>query len=481
MILDADICYRAVRSRDPRFDGRFFTGVLSTGIYCRPTCPARTPRRENVRFFACAAAAEAAGLRPCLRCRPETAPGTPAWSGSAATVSRALRLIEDGFLDRGGVDDLAGTLGVGARHLRRLFAEHLGASPHSVATTRRIHFARRLLDETSLPVTEIAFSAGFSSIRRFNAAFRNVFGRPPSQFRRSRSADPGAVLRLRLQRRRPYDVEAVLRFLADRAIPGVEQVGDRYRRTVEVSGDMGVIEILPNGDGAVDLAAPASLSRALPELVARTRRLFDLDADPQRVAAHLCRDPDLAPVVMRRPGLPLPGAWDGFEMLVRAIVGQQVSVAAARTLLGRIAREYGERLKAAGELHILFPRPERLARARLERLGIVSARARALRRAARAVAEGQLVLDLSATPEQLASALTALPGIGEWTAQMVAMRALGDPDAFPAADLGLLRGARAVLGTESSRELKSRAEAWRPWRAYAAAYLWDTKRTEVAR
>jgi AraC family transcriptional regulator of adaptative response / DNA-3-methyladenine glycosylase II len=481
MTLDPDICYRAVRSRDPRFDGRFFTGVLTTGIYCRPICPARTPRRENVRFFACAAAAQAAGLRPCLRCRPETAPGTPAWSGSAATVSRALRLIEDGFLDRGGVDELAGALGVGARHLRRLFAEHLGASPHSVAATRRIHFARRLLDETSLPVTEIAFSAGFSSIRRFNAAFRAAFGRPPSDFRRSCSHEAGAVIRLRLQRRRPYDITAVLRFLADRAIPGVERVGDNYRRTVTVNGVAGVIEITARPDGGVELKAPASLSRALPELVARTRRLFDLDADPELVATHLGRDPGLAPMVERWPGLPLPGAWDGFEMLVRAIVGQQVSVSAARTLLGRIAREYGEQVGGEGKLQVVFPRPERLARARVERLGIVGTRARALRAAAGAVAAGRIALDLSSPPEQVSSGLTDLAGIGEWTAQMVAMRALGDPDAFPASDLGLVQGARAALGTSSPRELQLRAEAWRPWRAYAAAYLWQRRQTEAIR
>lgn len=471
MWIDPDICYRAVASRDPRFDGRFFTAVMTTGVYCRPVCPARTPRRENVRFFACAAAAEAAGFRPCMRCRPETAPGTPAWSGSAASVTRALRLIEDGFLDDHRVDDLAELLGMGGRHLRRLFDAHLGASPVKVAVSRRVHFARRLLDDPGIAITEAAFAAGFSSMRRFNDAFRKVFGVAPSTIRRSRPPVHAATVSLLLRRRPPYDAACVVEFLARRAVAGLERVDHRYRRVVTFSGGAGIVAVTPRDDG-VRLEVPAALNRSLPDIVARTRLVFDLDADPLAIGAHLSRDAALAPLVAGGPGLVVPGGWDGFETLVRVIVGQQVSVAAARTLLGRIVARYGRPVDVGGERWTAFPTPRRMARARLERVGLTPARAGAVRAAARRVADGTIDLGRHRSPEETARALYTVDGIGEWTAGMVAMRALGDPDAFPAGDLGLRRAAANVLNISDRRSLVARAERWRPWRAYAAAILW---------
>lgn len=473
MTLDPDICYRAVKSRDARFDGRFFTGVISTGVYCRPVCPARTPRPENVRYFECAAAAEEAGFRPCMRCRPETSPGTPAWVGSSATVSRALRLIDEGFLDRAGVDELSSVLGVGPRHLRRLFDAHLGASPTTVALTRRVHFARRLIDQTRLPVTEVAYSAGFSSVRRFNDAFRKVFGRSPSRIRRAAARRPSddAVLTLRLPYRPPIDFGASMAFLGARALDGVELVDGSYRRSVAIDGVGGVIEVSPGDGNHLVLTVSAALSRSLPRVVERVRRVFDLGADPHRIASHLASDPALAGLVRRNPGLRVTSGWDGFEVAVRAVVGQQVSVAGARTVVGRIAREYGEPI---GEAEALFPTPERLRHARLERLGMTRARARAIRALASAVLAGDLDFDRPADLDDAVTALTRIDGVGRWTAHYIAMRGRGDPDAFPSGDRGLLKAARHVAGVTSERSLRERAERWRPWRAYAAVHLWHS-------
>jgi len=478
MELDADVCYRAVISRDPRFDGRFFTGVESTGIYCRPVCPARTPRRENVRFFACAAAAEEAGFRACRRCRPETSPGTPAWMGSSATVSRALRLISEGFLDSAGVDELAGVLGVGARHLRRLFDEHLGASPRSVALTRRVHFARALLDQTPLPITEVAFSSGFSSVRRFNDAFRKVFDTSPSRLRSGvAEARAPVALRLRLPFRPPLDWRALIDFHRARAVPGVEVVGATYRRSVEVDGTVGEIEVHPPAQGNhAHLVVSAGLSRSLSRVVERVRRVFDLDADPSGIAAHLARDRGLAQLVRRRPGLRVPGAWDGFEVAVRAIVGQQVSVAGATTVLGRIAEQYGRVVDLGNGVTRLFPTPERLARARLSRVGVTLGRERAIRALARAVCDGDVDLRRPSALDDTVGRLTRIEGVGAWTAHYIAMRGCGDPDAFPAGDLHLRRAAGVVLGAGTEAALEERAAAWRPWRAYAAIHLWETQR-----
>lgn len=477
--LDPDACYRAIASRDPRFDGRFFTGVTTTGIYCRPVCPARTPKRENVLFFACAAAAEAAGFRPCRRCRPETAPGTPAWIGSAATVSRALRLIGEGALDgdSGGVGALARRLGVGARHLSRLFARHLGAAPIAVAQTRRVHFARELVGSTDLAISRVAFCSGFSSVRRFNAAMKAAFGRSPSEMRErrggARAAADGA-LEFRLAYRPPYDFDALLGFLRQRAIPGVESIdGSRYRRAFRVGETTGTLEVAHAEDErSLRLRVAAAPSRDLVLLVERVRRLFDLGADPLRIALALSRDPRLAPLVAARPGLRVPGAWDGFETAVRAILGQQVSVAAATTLAGRLAREFGSPLgsAAADGLTHLFPGPATLATADIaSRLPLQRSRADAIKALARALRDGALALDAARGLDDAVARLRALPGIGEWTAQVVALRVFGEPDAFPAGDLGI----RRALGLDAEKDVLREAEAWRPWRAYAALHLWN--------
>jgi AraC family transcriptional regulator of adaptative response / DNA-3-methyladenine glycosylase II len=476
--LDPAVCYRALASRDARFDGRFFTGVASTGVYCRPVCPARTPLLRNCRFFASAAAAAQAGFRACRRCRPEAAPGSAAWQGTSAAFGRALRLVADGALDRGDVDALAASVGTGGRQLRRWFEEHLGASPVAVAQTRRVHFAKKLLDETQLPITEVAFAAGFASVRRFNTAMRAAFGAAPRELRRrpaTRAAAPGAALSLRLALRPPFDGEALLAFLAARALPRVEHVADGvYRRSIALAGESGVIEArFAPGAREVVLTLPAGLARHASRVVARARRLFDLDADPAPIAAQLRADPALAAKLARHAGLRVPGAWSGFELAVRAILGQQVTVAGARTLAGRLVDAFGETLAAPdGGVAKLFPSAAALATADLARVGLPRARAAALAALARAVAEGALDLEGGLAPEVARERLLALPGIGPWTAEYVALRALGEPDAFPASDLGLRRalGARRPL---SARGLAARAEAWRPWRGYAAVLLWS--------
>jgi AraC family transcriptional regulator, regulatory protein of adaptative response / DNA-3-methyladenine glycosylase II len=480
MELDAVHCYRALKSRDRRFDGRFFTGVTTTGIYCRPVCPAPAPKRENVRFFPCAAAAEDAGFRPCLRCRPETAPGTPAWQGTSAVVSRGLRLIREGALDGGPVGELATRLGMGERQLRRLFLQHLGTSPLSLARARRLHFARALLDETDLPMTEVAFAAGFQSIRQFNHALRACFGESPGRLRarrRSPAVTQPDVVTLRLAYRPPLDWEAALRFLAARAIPGVEGVdGGVYRRTVEIHAAPGTIEVEKGADGAhlvlrAELGDPAGLLEA----VDRVRRIFDLSADPLRIAGDLERSagPRLSPALGARPGLRVLGAWDAFELAVRAVLGQQISVAGASTLCGRLVQAFGKPLSLGRGLTHLFPTPEALASAEIAVIGVPQARAHTLRALASAVANQTLRLDAARGLDDAVARLRRVPGIGEWTAHYIAMRALGEPDAFPASDLGLrkaLGGERAPL---SPTEVASLAEAWRPWRAYAAMALWS--------
>jgi len=476
--LDAARCYRALVSRDARFDGRFFSAVRTTGVYCRPICPARTPKRANVTFYRCAAAAEAAGFRACLRCRPETSPGTPAWLGTSATVSRALRHIASGALDEGSVADLADRLGIGERHLRRLFLKHLGAAPLAVAQTQRVHFAKRLVVETALPMTQIALDAGFSSIRRFNAAMLRACGRSPTALRRGHRARAAGTrageLVLRLPFRAPFPWEETIAFLAPRAIPGVEEVTpDAYRRSVVVDGVPGVVEVRPPAAGRyLALHVPGELAGGLARLVTAARRLFDLGADPHEIGTQLGRDRALARRVRRCPGLRVPGAWDGFEVAVRAILGQQVTVRGATTLIGRLVASLGTPLpEPRGAVGRLFPAPERVADARLETIGLPRVRAEAVRALARAVAAGRLRLDASAGLEEAVAALVELPGVGPWTAHYVAMRALGEPDAFPAGDLGLRRALlRGRLA--SARELAARAEAWRPWRAYAAMYLW---------
>ena len=495
--LDADRMYLAMESRDRRFEGHFVVGVHSTGVYCRPGCPARIPRRQNVRFYPSAAAAEEQGLRACLRCRPDASPSAPVAIGTPTTVARGLRLIADGALDEAGVDALAERLGVTARHLRRLFEQHLGASPLAVARTQRSHFARKLLEETALPMAEVAHAAGFASLRRFNAAVRSTFRATPSELRcRGMARGPasdglapgdawsaaGQGLVLRLPYRPPLAFEALLSFLAARAIPGVEQVeAGTYARTLELGGHPGVLRVAQERGGRhLRLELQGVRAGDLYAAVTRVRRLFDLDAQPSVVDAHLARDRRLATSVRARPGLRVPGAWDGFEVAVRAVLGQQVTVAGARTLARRLVERFGARVVAAGEgldprgsclpearagLTHQFPSPRALVDADVASIGLPRARADAIRGLARA---------LEADPRALDS-IESLDGIGPWTAAYVAMRTGRDPDALPASDLVLRRVLSGVDGPlGSARAVEAAAAPWRPWRAYAVVHLWTT-------
>jgi len=444
MELDHGRWYEALRSHDPRFDGRLFIAVTTTRIYCRPICPAKRPLKKNVRIYASAAAAEAAGFRPCLRCRPEVAPWTSAWNGTSTTVSRALRLIGEGSLDDGDVEALAQRLGVTSRHMRRLFEEHLGASPIAIAQSRRIHFARTLLADTSLPITDVAFAAGFGSVRRFNAEMKRAYRMAPRDMRRGRVADEGDIV-VRLPYRAPFDYHGLLAFLRPRAIAGVEAVThDEYRRTIAVGDVHGVIRVRDANDSLL-LSVPRAFTHTLKPIVDRVRRLFDVFADPDTIAEDLGRDRTLRPLVRKWPGARVPGAWDTFELSVRAVVGQQVSVAAATTLMGRLAARYGTPIESGDPaLTHVFPSAEVLREATIE--GMPSSRAETIRRIAHGSLDGPLVVK----------------GVGPWTRSYIAMRS-GDPDAFPETDL-VLRKAMDDIG--------KRAEAWRPWRAYAAILLW---------
>jgi AraC family transcriptional regulator of adaptative response / DNA-3-methyladenine glycosylase II len=479
MDLDHDACYRALCLRDARFDGRFFVGVKTTGVYCRPICPAPTPRSENVTFYLTAASAQEAGFRPCLRCRPETAPDLGAWRGTSNTVSRALSLIELGALDEARVDGLAGRLGVGERQLRRLFRQHLGASPIAVAQTRRVLLAKQLIHETHLPMAEIAFASGFGSVRRFNEAFQALFGRSPGALRRAKgpevSAGPQGEIDLLLRYQPPYDWASILEFLRRRAIPGVEIVtADSYARSVDLGGVAGTVKVRRGEGKALRATVRFPKLSALPAIIARLRRLFDLSADPLAIAAHLAKDPVLAPLVEERPGLRVPGAWDGFELAIRAVLGQQISVPAAACLAGRLVAAYGARLaEQDGGLTHLFPRPEVLASADLASLGAPQSRAAALSAVAAAAVADPHLFDATLGLEDAIRRLRSIRGVGEWTAQYIALRQLREPDAFPAADLGLLRAMAKHEGRRrSSAEILDRANAWRPWRAYAAQHLW---------
>jgi AraC family transcriptional regulator, regulatory protein of adaptative response / DNA-3-methyladenine glycosylase II len=480
MDLDHDACYRAVCQRDPRFDGRFFAGVKTTGIYCRPICPARTPRSENVTFYPTAAAAQEAGYRPCLRCRPETAPDLGAWRGTSNTVSRALALIELGALDEASVEDLASRLGVGERQLRRLFHQHLGASPVAVAQTRRVLLAKQLIHESPLPMAEIAFAAGFGSIRRFNETFRALFGRPPGALRQARRLDASAAshgeIELLLRYQPPYDWPAILEFLRRRAIPGIERVtANDYARTLRLGGATGTVTVCPAKNcHALRVQVRFPKLSALPTIIARVRRVFDLAADPIPITAHLAKDPALAPLVEARPGLRVPGAWDGFELAIRAVLGQQITVVAAATLAGRLVTAYGDGLaEPEGRLTHVFPSPGALATADLTALGMPRARAAALSAVAAAAMADPRLFEATSDLDDAVKRLRAIRGVGEWTAQYIALRQLREPDAFPAADLGLLRAMANQDGHKhSSSELLDRAEPWRPWRAYAAQHLW---------
>lgn len=485
---DREACYRALECRDARFDGLIFVGVKSTGVYCRPICPARTPKFQNCEFYDSAAAAQDAGFRPCLRCRPEAAPDLASWRGTSNTVSRALALIGEGALDDRSVESFAERLGVGERHLRRLFLQHLGASPVSVAQTRRVLFAKQLIHETRMPMTEVALAAGFGSIRQFNDTFQSLFHRPPSALRRGNSTgsvslNEGVTLRLRY--RPPYDWDSMIGFLRARAIPEVEAVENgRYLRTVGMDGFAGTVEVSHQPERqsiCVKIRFPNV--RSLPAIVARVRRQFDLGADIETIDAHLSKDPLLAPLVAQRPGLRAPGGWDGFELAVRAILGQQISLTAARRLAGQIAALYGEPVPKAYAGHCglsrLFPTAERLAEVDSIALGMPAARLAALKAVAEAFVRDQKLFRPAGSVEKTVERLKAILGVGEWTAQYIALRAVREMDAFPATDRGLLRGAAAVDHGEAKTltVLLNRAESWRPWRAYAAQHLWAADRT----
>jgi AraC family transcriptional regulator of adaptative response / DNA-3-methyladenine glycosylase II len=476
-----EVYERARLSRDRRFDGQFFVGVRTTGIYCRPICPANAPKSENVTFFPTAAAAGEAGYRPCLRCRPECAPGTPAWSGTSTTVARGLRLIANGALDDSNVESLATRLGVTSRHLRRLFTRHLGASPLAVAHTQRLHFAKQLIDQTTLPMQDIAIAAGYGSVRRFNDSFVNTYGRSPRDLRRVGKEEPahqvGGALSVSLPYREPFDWSSLLVFFDARAIPGVETVAaGRYLRSVHVGGRTGFMGVSLEAD-RIRLTLHGIDTTSMFPVVQRCREMFDLDAPTGEISATLKKDARLAQRLRKHPGIRVPGAWDGFELTVRAVLGQQVSVKAATTMAGRIAQKYGEPVENAPSASVtrLFPVPERLLRARFNGVGLTRCRADTIRGVARAVVEGSLTFDSGADPSETRRALLSIRGIGDWTAEYVAMRALKNPDAFPASDLGLLRAMENESGEKiRPAELAEISEGWRPWRAYAALLLWSS-------
>jgi AraC family transcriptional regulator, regulatory protein of adaptative response / DNA-3-methyladenine glycosylase II len=502
VIEDPDRCYQAALSKDARFDGWFFCAVTSTGIYCRPSCPARTPRRQNVRFYPTAAAAQQAGFRACLRCRPDATPGSPEWNLRADVVARAMRLIRDGIVDREGVEGLARRLGYSTRQLNRLITAEVGAGALALARAQRSQTARILLETTDLPVAHVAFAAGFASVRQCNDTVRQIFGDTPTALRararrtahgrREAGSDAGTsqVIRLRLACRRPFDPASVLAFLGTRALPGVESLEDAsYRRSLR----------LPHGHAVVTLRAPDEVDdpayvecdlvlsdlRDLTTAVARCRQLLDLDADPVVVWEALRSDRRLGVLVERDPGRRVPGAVDGFELAVRAVIGQQVSVPGARTVAGRLVQAAGAALPAPdGAITHVFPTPAALAELAARDPGafaMPAARRRALAALADAVERGDVVIDHGADPAELRHALVQLPGIGPWTAEYVAMRALRDPDAFMPTDLGIRRGAAALGLPEEPAALLAAGEQWRPWRSYAMAHLWSVPAPAVGR
>ncbi|WP_043641993.1 AlkA N-terminal domain-containing protein [Nocardioides alkalitolerans] len=495
-VLDAELCYRAVRSRDRRFDGMFWTAVRTTGIYCRPSCPARTPAYGNVTFHPSAAAAQGAGFRACKRCLPDATPGSPEWDVAGELAGRAMRLIGDGVVDREGVPGLAERVGYTPRHLTRLLTAELGAGPLALARARRAQTARTLLESTTLPITDVAFAAGFSSVRQFNATVREVYAASPGELRGRAGLvagdAPGAAgtagtLTLRLAVRTPFAAAAMLAFLAYHVVPGMEVVdGTTYARTLDLPHGPGIVVVDLAETGATDVAqVPVTFHlldlRDTTAALERVRRLLDGDADPLALAEHFAGDPVVAPLAAATPGLRVPGAVDGPELALRAVVGQQVSVTGARTVTGRMVASYGVPLPPAlrdvvpGLTH-LFPRPATLAEVADVDLPMPRARGRALAGLAGALADGTIRLDRGPDRDDVRRALVALPGIGPWTADYVALRALGHPDVFLPTDIGV-RNALVGLGHDATAVpalLASAEPGWRPWRSYALLYLWNT-------
>jgi AraC family transcriptional regulator of adaptative response / DNA-3-methyladenine glycosylase II len=487
MLFDSDRLWHAIEARDPRFDGWVFCGVKTTGVYCRPSCPARTPHRQSVRFFPTAAAAQSAGFRACKRCRPDATPGSPEWDGRADMVGRAMRLVADGVVDREGVPGLARRLGYTERHVHRQLVAVVGAGPLALARAQRAQTARILLETTSLPITDVAFAAGFRSVRQFNDTVRAVFATTPGALRararrNGRGADSGMIA-LRLPYRAPLDGHGLTRFLARRAVPGIEEVVDGvYRRSVRLPYGSGVIELEPYGAGEAALHPDheyvlarfwlADL-RDLAAAVQRSRALLDLDSDPHAVLGALGTDALLGPAVRGAPGRRVPGHVDAHELAIRAVLGQQVSLAGAATLAGRLAADCGEPLeRPMGAVTHVFPTAGVLAELDPARLAMPAARARALLALATALEYGELVLDPGADREVARERLLALPGIGPWTADYIAMRALRDPDAFLPTDLGVRRALERLGHDGHPANAQRLAESWRPYRAYALQHLW---------
>lgn len=476
---DQEIYYKAYVSRDSRFDGLFYIGVVSTGIYCRPVCTAKTPKKSNFRFFKSAAAAEKELFRPCLRCRPELAPGSAPVDDASRIANSILLRIKDQLPEDGAdLEEIASGFQLSARQIRRIVKRELGVSPIELITTRRLLLAKQLLTETALPVTEVAFASGFSSLRRFNDAFAKRYRISPTQLRkagnRGLSPKPSESLRLQLGYRPPLDWRGMLQFLNTRLLKGVESVQeDAYCRTVGLGRHQGWVRVFPLlGKHALGVELPHSLVPILPLLLERLRNLFDLNARPDLIGATLLQNKLLENLVRQNPGLRVPGAWDGFELALRGVLGQQITVRAAATLAGRVAEALGEKIETPYPgLNYLSPTPERIASAtiaELMALGISRARAQSIVKLAEEVASGRLKLEAGAPPEPAIRQLVSLPGIGPWTAHYIAMRALRWPDAFPKEDLGL----RTKLGGVSAREAEKIAQAWRPWRSYALLYLW---------
>jgi AraC family transcriptional regulator of adaptative response / DNA-3-methyladenine glycosylase II len=483
--LDPERCYRAVQSRDTRFDGWFYTAVRTTGIYCRPSCPAVTPKRTNVEFYPSSAAAQQRGFRACKRCRPDAAPGSPEWNIRGDVVARAMRLVADGVVDRDGVAGLAARLGYSSRHLTRVLTDELGAGPLALARAQRAQTARILVETTAMPITDVAFAAGFGSVRQFNDTIRDVFGTSPSELRRRTSARSGAsdglagapgadpgVVAVRLPTRRPFPAHELMAFLGSRAVPGIEDWdGATFRRALALPRGHGTAAVRP-GDGCVHVAYRLTDWRDLAPAVERTRRLLDLDADPVAVDGVLGADPAIAHLVARTPGLRAPGSVDPAETAVRAVIGQQVSVAGARTLLGRIVAAGGDALTVDDPvLTHVFPGMERVRSLDDTVLAMPASRRRTVRGLADALATGDLVLDPGVDRERAFAGLVALAGIGPWTAGYVVMRGLGDPDVFLDTDLGVRHSLDRVGLTAAD------AARWRPWRTYALHHLWSSLAT----
>ncbi|WP_395747816.1 AlkA N-terminal domain-containing protein [Prosthecobacter sp.] len=481
-LIDDDAAYSALKSRDPRFDGVFYVGVTSTGVYCRPICPVKIPKRENCQFYPNAGAAEKASFRPCLRCRPELAPGHAPVDQAHRLADLIVHRMDEGLADEGaGLEEIAAQFHLSSRQLRRIVQQELGVSPMELIQTRRLLLAKQLLTDTKLPVIDVAFASGFSSLRRFNDAFSTHYRMPPTRLRKEAATHPAKLQAtdtsiLQLGYRPPYDWEAMLQFLAGRAIREVEFVSDgTYSRTVRLGDHTGWIKVSnAPAKNALQVEFTHSLAPVLPALLGRLRNVFDLSARPDVIAAHLMQDPRLRPAVLQKPGLRVPGAFDGFEMAVRAILGQQITVQAATKIACRYAEAFGEKIETPfPELSRLSPLATRVTRATVEgiaSLGIIRTRAACILAMAEAIRSGTLQLEPGADPEATIAQLVTFPGIGPWTAHYIAMRALRWPDAFPKEDIAV----RNKLGGVTAKQAEEMSQAWRPWRSYAVLHVWNS-------